>query len=180
MRTILAPMTACVLALSASLLGVGAPAAGATGKAGSFAGGCFFDATDEFTQPLLPLRTVPGVLRGAGRCTGTFVDSTGRRRRLREAPARLEARRSGPGGCLGAVNTGRGRLSLPDGAIDFSVSEKFVGAFGADELTGASGGSAHALLELVDRYDRVGADCVNDRHQIDHFLVQLTSSGISG
>jgi hypothetical protein len=169
-----------MLGLSASLLGLGAPATWATAKVESFEGGCHFDATDEFTQPLLPLQTVPGVLRGSGRCTGSFVDSTGQRRQLREAPAQLEARRSGPGGCLGAVNTGRGRLSLPDGAIDFSVSEKFVGAFGADELTGASGGSAHVLLELVDRYDQVGADCVNDSRQVDHFLVQLTSSGISG
>jgi hypothetical protein len=169
-----------VMLVCAMVTGLPAASASATDGTQRFVGSCAFDATDEFAQPFLPSQIVPGTLRGSGTCTGSLVDASGKRHDLRSAPARVLARRAGPGGCLGATNAGTATLTLPYGQIDATLTETFVGAFGTDRLTGIAGGTATMLLALVDRYDEVARHCADASPQRPHFVVHLTTPGISG
>jgi hypothetical protein len=173
--------TLLAAAITALLSGSLAPTASASGSTDSFTGVCTFNANDEFAQPPFTLRTTSGTLRGTGRCTGRFIDSNRHEHRLEGAAVHIVTSRSGVGGCAITAAAGVGRLTFPDGELNFTLTEEFVGPVSTEQLTGESGGSASTLIELVDRrpIDLI-RNCVNDHPQEINLLLQLISPGISG
>ena len=131
----------------------------AAASATTFDGSCDFAVAVSFDPPLKNTpQTVTQTVRGAGTCTGSFVDRHGRSHALDQAPVGYysysEAQNST---CLEGVNNGSGTWAFPYGKLRFAFMERRPVAFPTLEYTGLRGGSAFGNAEPAQDADPVAA-----------------------
>lgn len=139
-----AALAAGGLAVAVGIAAAG-PAAAGDGK-DTFEGSCDFPVTVTFDPPLASsARRTHATADGVGRCSGTWITGTGKRRTLDQARVVYHAESDGEQSCAASQGAaGKGFLRYRDHKLKFRFSEDRVATTAQVRLEGRRGGAFDA------------------------------------